>query len=47
MHLLVMASGYQDATRADSEVLPMGARPNVQAALALLDQILGGGRFTG
>ncbi|WP_449432503.1 S8 family serine peptidase [Pseudomonas putida] len=45
MHLLVMASGYQDATLPDSEALPMGARPNVHAALVQLDRILGGGRF--
>ncbi|MFJ4441000.1 S8 family serine peptidase [Pseudomonas sp. NPDC089422] len=45
MHLLVMASGYGDATLPDTEVLPMGARPNVHGALVMLDQILGGGRF--
>jgi hypothetical protein len=45
MHLLVMASGYDDASEAGSEVLPMGARPNVQGALLLLDQVLGSGRF--
>lgn len=45
MHLLVMASGYDDASEAGSEVLPMGARPNVQGALLLLDQLLGSGRF--
>lgn len=45
MHLLVMASGYRDATLPGSEVLPMGGRPNVEAALRLLDRILGGGRF--
>lgn len=45
MHLLVMASGYGDATLPDTDVLPMGARPNVEGALVMLDQILGGGRF--
>ncbi len=45
MHLLVMASGYQDATLPFRETLPMGARPNVEGALNLLDRILGGGRF--
>ncbi|MGJ7550959.1 S8 family serine peptidase [Pseudomonas alloputida] len=45
MHLLVMASGYDDASESGSEVLPMGARPNVQGALLLLDQVLGSGRF--
>ena len=45
MHQLVMASGYDDATLAGTEVLPMGARPNVHGALVLLDRILGGGRF--
>lgn len=45
MHLLVMQSGYKDATLPDTEVLPMGARPNVQGALVVLDQILGGGKF--
>ena len=45
MHLLVMQAGYRDATLPHSAVLPMGARPNVHAALVLLDQILGGGRF--
>lgn len=45
MHLLVMQAGYLDATLPHSSVLPMGARPNVHAALVLLDQILGGGRF--
>ncbi|MDD2048421.1 S8 family serine peptidase [Pseudomonas putida] len=45
MHLLVMQAGYRDATLPHSEVLPMGARPNVHGALVLLDQILGGGRF--
>lgn len=45
MHLLVMASGYRDATLPDTDVLPMGCRPDVQGALALLDRILGGGRF--
>lgn len=45
MHLLVMASGYEDATLPDTQVLPMGARPNVQGALLMLDRILGGGRF--
>ncbi|WP_085679279.1 MULTISPECIES: S8 family serine peptidase [unclassified Pseudomonas] len=45
MHLLVMASGYGEATLPDTDVLPMGARPNVEGALVLLDQILGGGRF--
>ncbi|WP_369986745.1 S8 family serine peptidase [Pseudomonas xanthosomatis] len=45
MHLLIMASGYEDATLPLTDVLPMGARPNVQGALALLDRLLGGGRF--
>ncbi|QXH49268.1 S8 family serine peptidase [Pseudomonas fakonensis] len=45
MHLLIMASGYDDATLPLTDVLPMGARPNVQGALALLDRLLGGGRF--
>ncbi|PSS51561.1 S8 family serine peptidase [Pseudomonas sp. BBP2017] len=45
MHLLVMQAGYRDAVLPYSDVLPMGARPNVHAALILLDQILGGGRF--
>ncbi|MNJ56950.1 Subtilase family protein [compost metagenome] len=45
MHQLVMASGYHDATLPGSDVLPMGARPNVHGALVLLDRILGGGRF--
>lgn len=45
MHLLVMASGYGDATLPDTDVLPMGARPNVEGALVMLDQMLGGGRF--
>ncbi|HDS1734243.1 S8 family serine peptidase [Pseudomonas sp. BP8] len=45
LHLLVMQSGYQDATLPDTQVLPMGNRPNVHAAMVLLDQILGGGRF--
>lgn len=45
MHLLVMASGYKDATVPDTDVLPMGARPNVHGALVMLDRILGGGRF--
>jgi hypothetical protein len=45
MHLLVMASGYQDATLPHEQRLPMGARPNVHGALVLLDRILGGGRF--
>jgi hypothetical protein len=45
MHLLVMASGHKDATLPHSDVLPMGARPDVQRALQLLDRILGGGRF--
>ncbi|MFJ4348982.1 S8 family serine peptidase [Pseudomonas sp. NPDC089401] len=45
MHLLVMASGYKDATLPDTDVLPMGARPDVHGALVLLDRILGGGRF--
>lgn len=45
MHLLVMKAGYHNATLPHSDVLPMGARPNVQGALVLLDQILGGGRF--
>ncbi|MNJ59059.1 hypothetical protein D3C77_547220 [compost metagenome] len=45
MHLLVMESGYLDATLPHTDVLPMGARPNVHGALVLLDRILGGGRF--
>lgn len=45
MHQLVMASGYQDATLPDSDVLPMGSRPNVLGALELLDRILESGRF--
>jgi len=45
MHLLVMATGYQDATLPLTDVLPMGSRPNVEAALALLDRLLGGGSF--
>ncbi|MBK4995470.1 S8 family serine peptidase [Pseudomonas sp. S37] len=45
MHQLVMASGYDDATLPDTDVLPMGARPNVHGALVLLDRILGDGRF--
>lgn len=46
MHLLVMATGYPDATLPLTDVLPMGRRPNVEGALALLDRILGGGTFT-
>lgn len=45
MHLLVMASGYEDATEPGTDVLPMGARPNVHGALVMLDRILGNGRF--
>lgn len=45
MHQLVMVSGYDDATLEGTDVLPMGARPNVHGALVLLDRILGGGRF--
>lgn len=45
MHLLVMESGYLDATLPYNDVLPMGARPNVHGALILLDRILGGGKF--
>ena len=45
MHQLVMASGYHDAALPGTDVLPMGARPNVHGALVLLDRILGGGRF--
>lgn len=45
MHLLVMESGYLDATLPHTDVLPMGARPNVLGALILLDRILGGGKF--
>ena len=45
MHLLVMASGYEDATVPGTDVLPMGARPNVHGALVMLDRILGNGRF--
>ncbi|MBC3483160.1 S8 family serine peptidase [Pseudomonas sp. SWRI77] len=45
MHLLVMQSGYRDATLPDASRLPMGARPNVLGALVLLDQILQAGRF--
>ena len=40
-----MAAGYHDATLPGTDVLPMGARPNVHGALVLLDRILGGGRF--
>lgn len=45
LHLLVMQSGYSDATLPDTLVLPMGRRPNVEAALILLDRTLGAGRF--
>lgn len=45
MHLLVCASGYQDATLPGTDVLPMGHRPDVHGALVLLDRLLGGGRF--
>ncbi len=45
LHLLVMQAGYEEATSPGSDVLPMGARPNVEGALVLLDRILGGGRF--
>jgi hypothetical protein len=45
MHLLVSASGYQDATLPGTDVLPMGHRPDVQGALVMLDRLLGGGRF--
>ncbi|RWU18332.1 peptidase S8 [Pseudomonas alkylphenolica] len=45
MHLLVMESGYKDATLPHTDVLPMGARPDVHGALVLLDRILGGGKF--
>lgn len=45
MHLLVSASGYADATLPDTDVLPMGRRPNVHGALVMLDRLLGGGRF--
>lgn len=45
MHLLVSASGYQDATLPHTDVLPMGHRPYVHGALLLLDRLLGGGRF--
>ncbi|AXM95092.1 hypothetical protein DVB73_04365 [Pseudomonas plecoglossicida] len=45
MHLLVMQSGYQDATLPHDDRLPMGARPNVLGALMLLDRILQAGRF--
>ncbi|MFJ4153554.1 S8 family serine peptidase [Pseudomonas sp. NPDC089752] len=45
MHLLLMQSGYKDATLPDTERLPMGARPNVLGALMLLDSILLAGRF--
>jgi hypothetical protein len=45
MHLLIMASGHKDATLPLSDTLPMGARPDVTAALALLDRLLGGGDF--
>jgi len=44
--LLVMASGYADATLPLTDVLPMGRRPNVEAALVMLDRILGGGTFS-
>lgn len=46
MHLLVMASGHGDASLPHDPVLPMGKRPDVYAALVLLDEIVGGGRFT-
>jgi len=45
MHLLVMQSGYKDATLPHADRLPMGARPNVLGALELLDRILQAGRF--
>ena len=45
MHLLVMQSGYKDATLPHTDKLPMGARPNVLGALMLLDEILQTGRF--
>jgi len=45
IHLLVMQSGYADATLPDSDRLPMGARPNVLGALMALDRILQAGRF--
>ncbi|MEN5239606.1 MULTISPECIES: S8 family serine peptidase [Pseudomonas] len=44
MHLLVMKSGYQDATLPGETKLPMGARPNVEGAMALLDTILASGQ---
>ncbi|MEN8642262.1 S8 family serine peptidase [Pseudomonas sichuanensis] len=44
MHLLVMKSGYQDATLPGETNLPMGARPNVEGAMALLDTILASGQ---
>ena len=45
MHLLVMQSGYKDATLPHADRLPMGARPNVLGALVLLDRLLQAGRF--
>ncbi|WEL53286.1 S8 family serine peptidase [Pseudomonas kermanshahensis] len=45
MHLLAMASGYEEDSLPGSDVLPMGARPNVHGALVMLDRILGNGRF--
>lgn len=45
MHLLVMESGYKDATLPLTDTLPMGARPNVLGAMALLDRIVQAGRF--
>ncbi|MFV3406347.1 S8 family serine peptidase [Pseudomonas sp. NY15463] len=45
MHLLITASGHKDATLPLTDTLPMGARPDVAAALALLDRLLGGGDF--
>ncbi|WP_422403942.1 S8 family serine peptidase [Pseudomonas sp. GZD-209] len=44
MHLLVMKSGYQDAKLPGESKLPMGARPNVEGAMALLDSILASGK---
>ena len=45
MHLLVMQSGYKDATLPDASRLPMGAQHIRPGALVLLDQILQAGRF--
>ncbi|MDH0733555.1 S8 family serine peptidase [Pseudomonas sichuanensis] len=44
MHLLVMKSGYEDATLPGETRLPMGGRPNVEGAMALLDALLVSGQ---